>query len=434
MSVVRTGNSLQIVSSSLISNAGYSGSPSQYYKTELQNKINLEWPYASDIYQILEESPFSSGSYVHTEVRINHTPISTTGEKLGDDWKELIFKDITHSRGIGYKYQYDNNYWLTINSDIYRKVTASTTVRRCNNSLRWIDEYGNLYTEPCVIEYKIQSNKDYGKGNFPIPEGFIQIYCQLNPNSRKIKPNQRFLFGNTDNWTAYKVYGDGVRNFLNNQTMDDDSTPLLMLTMGANYINEGADDLVNGIAEVNRIVYTISTSPSSVLGSVGDIIDFNSIIYLNDVPTDKEVTYSIISSGSGAMSGSSLTLTNSGSFIVSSCMINNTSVYKNIPVIVSASNVVNNDILVTPNPDFILQGDTINYTANLYKDGVSQSDSLSFSVNENGVNSKNYTLTITGVNSFSIKNNIKDMRNPIIIVCTSGSIIKNFPIVLKGSW
>ena len=230
---------------------------------EIQANIYENFNNASTYFTIQEETFFASGSFQDTEARINRGINAYTGDKLGDDFKYIIFKDLNHATMQGYKYFFDNDYWIVTNTEIIKNLAASCLVRKCNNMLRWVDSNGNLYSEPCFIEYKISRPRDQTSTTNPvIPEGYISVTSQQNAKTRKIRPNQRFLFGNPDYRICYKIFGDGVNNFLNIDTTDDYSARTVNFSMGGFNINEETDDLVNGYA--NRWLYQI---PETTTGS-----------------------------------------------------------------------------------------------------------------------------------------------------------------------
>ena len=271
--VVITTDPAGNIMSGMSLNSTYSRTPLEKFQFELQSKIDRDWDNCSDRYIIGEETVFGSNVFNDVEVRLQHEVVSDTGVKLGDDFKEIIFKDISHARGMGFLYYFNSNYWLT----------ASTVCRRCNNMLRWVDEDGNYYSEYCSIDYPIsranvrEGTEDpvVGQGNLPI------IRCQLNSRTRKIKPNQRFLFGNVDNWTTIRILPVGVKNYMNNSTINNDSCSLLELVGQINFDNNANDDLINGIADFYKYssgsnLNSIVVSPS---GSGLDIIEGLTQVY-----------------------------------------------------------------------------------------------------------------------------------------------------------
>jgi hypothetical protein len=230
-------------------------SPNEAWKNDFTALSNEQFDNSSSVFDILEEYSFGSGSYVDTRARITTAVDSGTGTKLGDDFKNVIFKPDHDPIGIGTKLYFDTNYWLCTFSNSIKSLVNSCTVRRCNNVLKWVNSSGSVVTESAIIDYDFSSmrnrNSDVNTG-----QGDITVFCQQNTNSRKIKPNQRFLFGNTDNWDAYRVRGGGVRNFINNNTTNNASARLMELILEYHTLNTLTDDLVNGVADYNKTPFS----------------------------------------------------------------------------------------------------------------------------------------------------------------------------------
>ena len=295
--VVITTNPAGNILSGMSLNSTYSRTPLEKFQFELQSKIDRDWNNASDRYVVGEETVFGSGVFNDIEVRLLHEVVSDTGIKLGDDFRKIVFKDITHARGLGILYNFAGSIWLTTNTDLTKTLTASTVCRRCNNTLRWVDENGNYYSEYCSIDYPISkaNNKEgkedpvVGQGNLPI------IRCQLNSRTRKIKPNQRFLFGNVDNWTTIRILPVGIKNYMNNNTIDNDSCSLLELIGEVDFDNSSNDNLVLGIADFYKYSTSGSVSNSiTVLPSNFDILESGSQVYtVSSSPVSGSFVFSI---------------------------------------------------------------------------------------------------------------------------------------------
>jgi len=282
----------------------YFKSPKETWIDSYQALLDDQFENAATLETIQEETSFSSGSLSYVTVRLNNAINSETGQKMGGDFKHIMFQDLTHSTGIGFKYYFSDNYWVTINTQRADNLTATATIRRCNATLRWMGETGILYSEPCAIDYEVARPRDEVGSKYPVtPQGYIDVYAQLNDNTNLIKGNQRFLFGTPTNRIAYKVFGNGVRNFLNEETEDDESSALVRLTMGGDFADENTDDIANGIADYNWDFGTLNSG--SAVGSLYVVVD----------PSESK----IIESGSAAYSVYyySGSVVQSGSFVFS---------------------------------------------------------------------------------------------------------------------
>ena len=410
--------------------------PKESFLADFQANVDAEFSVAADIYTITEELPFASGSYIDVNVRINSAINSETGRNRGDDWKKVIFQDLSHDTNIGYKYLFDDNYFICVNSEIKKNFASSITVRRCNNTLRWVDTNGNNLSSHCIIDYSIKRPSDSVGRSAPVTsEGFIVVYTQLNDDTKTIVPGQRFLFGNSDNWQTFKIFGNGIRSFLNQDTEDNDSCKLLMLEMGANAVNNDTDDVINGIADTYKNVYELTLTPSSISGSVGDTFQISANLEINDISTTKDLTYASSASSIATVSGSGgVILTANGSTDISVYMTDNTSASAVCSVVVSASTVAPYEIRVSPADDTILEGLTTTFTVYGYVGGVQQADVYLFTLANSNVPGANYILSTVDDNSFSVQNVAMYLAYPLIISATSGSYTEDISVDLRGAW
>jgi hypothetical protein len=401
-----------------------------------QAQVNQLFDAAPDAYSVQEETVFESGSYVDVEARINRGINSYTGAKLGDDFKLIVFKDLAHASTLGMKYFFNDNYWITYNTEIVKNFAASCMVRRCNNTLRWVDIDGNYWSEPCSIEYDFGGYDDkVTKANPVTPGKSLTIYCQLNSKTKKIHAGQRFLFGNDNEWSAYYVLGNAVRNFLNQQTLDNESGQILYLELGSHSVSNDMDDLVLGIADKYKNEYSLSVLPTTISGSVGSSTQIYSTLTLHGDIISKPISYLSSASPIATVSGSGLVnFISNGSCNISAYMTNNTSASAIISVAISASAVSAYEIRITPNIGYILESDTTTYTIYGYVNGIVQSDIFNFNLVNANVPINHYVKTDINGNSFSIKNIEKYLDFPLLINCVSGINTKQISIELRGGF
>lgn len=430
---------------SILASAQKGNSPKDQYIDLFQHTLDEQFYNASNWWTVSEETALGSQVYTDVDVRIAHLINAETGLKMGDDWKTILFKDITHPVELGKQYVFDNSTWLTINTEILKNLTATATIRRCNNTLRWIDEpTGAYYEEPCAIEYMVKEARNYATQGSPFitPGGFLKIYVQLNERTGKINENQRYLFGNAEHWTCYKVIGTGLNDFRNDVTFDNTSGKVLVIDLIADFINEELDDIVNGICDVQTNVYNLTLSASAISGSpLGSHRLYASVLY-NGKTVDRPIEWTTSSSAVATVSGSSLMGTVlftagsvTGSAVITANIKNNTTSASCL-VTTSASPTANKEIQISPDKNYVLEGKTETYAVYLYSNGVQQADTFTFSCNGSSVPSANYTFTQVDGNHFSVKNILRDVSSYLIIscVCASGSITRTYNINLQGAW
>lgn len=216
-------------------------SPSQRFRNDLQNKINSDFDYASDNYTIEQELTVGTLVWSDIDVRITHVLADVTGNKLGDDWRQLIFKQSSDLFGLGHRYKFDDYIWLTVNTDYYKYSTFSNTIRRCNYTLKWYTDAATpeLIEEPCIIDYyKFTSSNNVDEDAFiRIGSNIRYAFLQLNNNTNSLNRDDKFIVDRR----AYRI-------------IDYDSVTksgLFIVTLEEYQANNVTDDIVNNIANVN---------------------------------------------------------------------------------------------------------------------------------------------------------------------------------------
>lgn len=430
------------IPSSMLAGAQKGATPKDQYIELFQKTLDEQFYNSSSWWTILEETAIGSEVYESMDVRINHVINAETGLKLGDDWKTVLFPDLNHQLDLGRRYIFNNSTWIIINIEVIKNIAATCTIRRCNNVLRWIDEpTGIYYEEPCAIEYLVKEPRDYATQGSPFmtPGGFLHIIAQLNSKSGKINENQRFLFGNPEHWTAYKVTGTGINDFTNVTTYDNQSAHILTLDLTANFVNKETDDMVNGIADAYTNIYTVTLSSASISGSPMSSIWLNSTIVYNGDNVTRSMEWGSSNPAIASVSGSSgsalITFNSAGNAVITASVYGN-SASAICHVTVSASPTINNEILITPNINYVLEGDNQIYSVYLYENNAQSSGSFVITCSGSNVPLTSYTFTQNDGNHFTISNILRDVNSHLTITCTTGSVIapKLYDIYLRGAW
>lgn len=427
------------IPASIEAGAKKGSSPKDQYIDLFQNTLDEQFFNSSTWWTIQEETGIGTNIFEEMDVRITHVINAETGLKLGDDWKTVLFPDLNHQLDLGRRYIFNESVWMVTNTEVIKNIAASCTIRRCNNTLRWIDEpTGALYQEPCTIEYQVKEPRDYATQGSPFmtPGGFLKIYTQLNEQTAKIKENQRFLFGNPLHWVCYKVVGTGIGDFLNMKTYDNNSAHILTIDLSANFVNKDTDDIENGIADVHTNLYSINLSSSSIEGDTGNTYQLTANVTYNGDAVDRTIEWSSSDSRIATVSGSGLV-----SFIALGTCTITASVYNNpaeatCQVLVTGSPVINTEILITPDKNYILEGSSREYSVYLYENNIQSSASFVMSCSGSNVPSTSYSFTQDDGNHFTVSNILRNVDSYLTITCTTGSVItpRDYIIYLRGAW
>ena len=413
-------------------------SASQIMENEFNYAANAIFENCLDVFTVERESIFGSNVYSNVRVRITSAISSLTSKLLGDDFKQIIHNPADGIElKLGDTYKFNDCWWISIFSDAIKSVISNGTVRRANNMLKWIDENGVLYSEPCIIDTEITGNRNLTRqDDVVLPQGYVKIFTQANSRTEKIKPNQRFLVGRPNQQVCWKVLGNGEMNAQDLITDDNTSSRLLTLTVDAYQINEQTDDLINGIADAYKSVYSISLSASSITGNIGEAYNLGANLLCNNNPTSGSLTYSTSASNIATISASGLlTLSASGTTIATAYMGGNPSVSASAIVTVTASGTTTTEVRITPSDNVsIIEGESQTFTSYLYANGIQQADAFTFSLANSNVPTNRYVLSTLSNNSFSVENLNMYLDYPLIINAVSGSYSKQIQIMLAGAF
>ena len=380
------------------------------------------------------ETTYGSKTYTTlAQVRVDAVINVTTGKNLGDDFKRFIFDSTFQSPYVGQLFKWKNNYWLGVNSDNYQSLGKSLICRRCNNVLRWKDQYDNLIVEPCILNYDLGEAADYTTSQMVMSAGFIKLLCQRNENTNTIMPNKRFLFGTPNNRSAYKVYGNGRKIFLNSETDNESSPTVSEFYMGASFTNDQTDDLANGIADAYRNEFELSISGGDLIQTVGFTKTLTATVTQNGEVVSSGLTWTTDDATVCTVSGSGvINCLKIGSAKIRCKLTNNLSVYDEITVYVSNVLADDYDVVISPDSKIIYEGETQTYTCILTNNGVATGGTFTFFAS--GVPIENYRLQLIDGNHFGVENVKKYLSSKLSITCTSGEHVKVFDINLRGDF
>ena len=425
----------------------YGKTQKEIYVDLFQETLNQQFTNASDIWTIQEETSFGSQEYQDVDVRIvTHVISSATGKPLGDDYKQILFSDLAHSVGLGFMYQFSDNYWLAVNPERIKNLASSIYVKRCNNTLRWIGTDGAYYSEPCNIDYEIlrNVNNESPASLAVIPSGRVEVICQYNDRTNLIRPNQRFLFGNDNNWTAYKVSGGGINNYQNTETLDNETVGFIRLTMEVNYISDN-DDLTNGIAYESKQVYAITLDQTAIAGNPTAKRQLYATVTLNGNTVSRTVLWSSSDTTKATVNSVGLvTFVANGTSTITCALDGDATIKDTVVATISSTASDIYQVVFTPNTNYILEGEEETYDVYLYKNGTVQANLFTFSVDAGDVPSTNFAFSYSATpgNSFTLENKVRFLTDYITVTCTcvpiggipSTSKVGTMEINLKGVW
>lgn len=368
-------------------------------------------------------------------VRVDSVVNYNTGIQVGDDYKVFMFTpDFPIEPFYGMKFKWGRNYWLVTNVDNLGSLVTSVEVRRCNNTLRFFDENGNKIYEPCILDQVLRFTNNNDTMTIVTGKAEQYVWCQRNSRTVKIKPNDRFLFGVPEQRIGFRLYAGGLGNSLNTITGDDNSPTLTQFYIEEYEINYQEDDIENGFASAERYEYSIDISENNTYFDIGTTATLNAVVYKGKEVVNKNIIWTSSDEDIISVNDKTLTAISAGEVTLYATMEDNKNVYGSINVTVLGSETEDDiyNILINPDINYVLEGEAISITANLYKNGIKQDNMLTIvDVSEN-VPRQNYRITIKD-NTFTIENKQKYLKDKVKIQCSyNNELFEVFEFTLRG--
>lgn len=243
--------------------AQYANRQTQYFAQQTTQFIKERAQYASDFVQAQVQGIINNNFYEYVTTNIRLADIasqSATSTKKTDDVKIVLFAEpIIDYFPIGAKLQTMGSTWLCINPSNISSVHGTAVIQRCNAAFCAYDYYGNIITEPIIVEkVAMASNDNSNPQNLVMMEGYFNVTCQLNQYTQALGQNQRIILGSK----AYHI--TGFTDFIQEFTGNYDSVHLLNFTIRIEEPTEN-DDLVNHIANGNTQSFTAQISGANEL-------------------------------------------------------------------------------------------------------------------------------------------------------------------------
>ena len=373
-----------------------SRTPKQMWKDGLQALVDYSFENTSTIqFDVEEEIDFGTLEFAPITVRVNSLVDAKTGQRINDDYKKLIFKDLDYKPKIGTRYRFDNNIWIVFSTDNVKTDTSSVYVRRCNNTMNIQDKYGNIHKEPVYIDYKVTENQIFRNYSIDVPSGRIYFQCQLNDYTKNIDVNDRYIFGGD----VYKIREKSA--FDRRYTFEEESCHIM--SFYADYDNLGENDNRElGVANYVEYKYSIDCQ-EDLSGSIGEEGQIGCSVILNGEKVEEEVIW--ISSDNNIAEidefGNYKLLKNGSCKFI--CKMKNN---QNISscVLVDVSEKLHDIYEYKTYPDVNIIRLNKKETFNVFELFNDSPTETQFVFEDYGVPSKNYIIDIHDGNSFSVTN------------------------------
>lgn len=217
-----------------------------YYLHTLQDKVDADWEYRPNRVDVEREQTIGEGDYTPLEVVIQ-TIRSDTGEKVSDNIRRIVFRDIKYQAPIGTKFKFSYNFdlyepdedkdvWLVTNKNS-TNPTESATITRCNGTIAstYVDESGvnKIHYEEVYSSTNLSSTVPNFNAAIVTAKSDLTLLVQHNKYTRNYYVNQRFVIGYNQ---VYKV--TAIQNMDSLHTYKADGAGLSILYVNLDQISE----------------------------------------------------------------------------------------------------------------------------------------------------------------------------------------------------
>lgn len=410
----------------------YADRKHQYYAKRTTQFIKERAKYSSDFVQA-EVQGIKGGSfydYVPTNVRFSDIASqSASSTKNVDDVKVILFSEPSIDYfPIGAKLKTMGSTWICTNPSNISSVHGTAIAQRCNAAYSLYDYYGNIVTEPIIVEkVAMQSNNDANPQNLVMMEGYFNVTCQLNQYTQQLGQNQRIILGSK----AYHI--TGFTDFIQEFTGNYDSVHLLKFSIR---IEEPTidDDLVNHIANGNNQTFSAQIIGADTL-HIGETTTLSANFIKNgDVVTASEnypITWEWQSSNKNVATvdeNGNVTAKTAGNVVISTVLKQSTGITASFELSVEEVETAFYVAFTSVVPTSITQYKSATITAAYYENGVETLQTITW--NFSGAETNNYYTQING-NSITITCISAD-NTPLTVIaeCLGNSV--SAQITLEG--
>lgn len=345
-----------------------------------------------------------------------------------DDYKQFLFesREIEYVRP-GTKIITMGNTWLVTNPANISGASGSGICRRCNAVWNYLDYYGNVISEPIVVENeRANANDSDAQNSQLITKGYFNVICQYNDATRQIDTNTRFILGTA----AYRV--TGYSDFETEFTGDYSTLRLLSFTVRYEEPNEVIDDMVNHVAGGKNFSWDVFISADSNI-RIGETARFEALSVRNnrvvDSTEDHPISYLWESSDSSVITideDGYATAIAEGEATITGTLEQNHKI--SMSVVIDVTQIADGVEFTSTVPDTLDAFETTVITASYYEDGGEQPDILTWEFS--GANKNAYSASVDGNTATITCYGYSD--TPLRVTALHGAYSASEEITLEG--
>ena len=382
------------------------------FDEHMQEVVNALFDNASTAYKDIEEEiEFGTLEFKQIDARINGIIDAKTGQRVNDDFKKIIFRDINYKPELGTRYRFDDNIWIVFSAENHHTDTSSVYIRRCNHTLNLQTPLGTIHQEPCCIGYELVETPPFMKYSVEVPMARSDIFLQYNEHTKGLNINSRFIIGGD----AYKVRTNNKMDKRN--TYDKNSVRTISFFLDYDEIN-AYDNLELEIADYKEYQHTLKIQlPEKMTVGLTDELSYSLVI--NDEDAQAEMIWETSNPDviSVDLEAGTYTAIAEGVCTLTCSMAENNLVRNTLVIMVSNEvvNVVHN--VIAPQTTYIKQNGYCTYSVYEYING--EPTETSFTITADGVPNSYYHF-VKDDNHFSVVN-LKTYDMPLEVTCVNNN-------------
>lgn len=239
----------------------------QYYESETKAFRERYLRYGNDFMEAQVQGLDLSDPFGWRAERIRMADVvrPTAAIQRGfDDYKSVIFENPTIDYlKPGTKIVAMGSTWLVTNPQNVSSGGGIAVVQRCNTTWNFLDWYGNIVSEPIVVEnLRAYSSETDPQENTLINKGYFNVIAQYNAGTAQMNTNTRMILGTG----GYRV--TGYADFFQEFTGDYSSVDILKFTIRYEEPNAQIDDIANHVANGKTFAWGITIDgPTTMVAS-----------------------------------------------------------------------------------------------------------------------------------------------------------------------
>lgn len=411
--------------------AQYQSRQKQYFDPETRAFTQQVARYSSDFVEAQVQGLDPDDFFAWGTYRMRFADVvrpSSAIQRHFDDYKMVLFESpkIEYIRP-GTKIVTMGSTWLATNPVNVSGASGSAVIRRCNAVWNYLDYYGNVVSEPIIVENeRANANDSDAQNSQLITKGYFNVICQNNDATRQIDTNTRFILGSA----AYRV--TGYSDFEMEFTGDYSTVRLLSFSVRYEEPNFVIDDMVNHVAGGLTFSWGIRVNGASSM-FVGAESQLLATSYRNGSPVSESeeypTTYLWESSDENVLTiddSGVVTAVGEGTASIRATLMQNQNYHTNFEITVE--NTKDGVFFTNTVPYALAAYDDITLYAAYFEDGAETSEAVTFTLSGAAEGSYSY---ITGPKAVTIYC-YEYSESPLTVTVNYGNYSASAEIRLEG--